>query len=30
VLERVFQYWKDVDGHTGKLIEANILAAHGA
>ena len=22
VLERAFQYWKDLDGHTGKLIEA--------
>ena len=30
VLERAFQYWKDVDADTGKLIETNVRAAHGA
>jgi catalase len=30
VLERAFQYWKNVDADTGKLIETNVRAAHDA
>jgi len=30
VLERAFDYWKNVDGDTGKQIEANVRAANGA
>jgi catalase len=27
VLQRAFDYWKNVDGDTGKQIEANVRAA---
>jgi hypothetical protein len=27
VLEKAFQYWQDIDGDTGKQIEANVRAA---
>jgi len=30
VLEKAFDYWKNVDADTGKLIEANVRAANGA
>jgi len=29
VLEKAFEYWKNVDGETGKLIEANVRAGTG-
>jgi catalase len=29
VLEKAFQYWKDVDGDTGKQIEEKVRAAGG-
>jgi catalase len=30
VLETAFDYWRNVDADTGKLIKANVRAANGA